>query len=110
MANRLNVKRNAEKLVETCQKKDAGYVRERYLCKVEESQCSYGSEDYILQKDEIGTALHIKLSIDPFHPDQPGLRYCYASQKKGQFLLIARHGRISAAWMTWYLCQFAHRI
>ncbi|KAG7169408.1 Tyrosine-protein kinase hopscotch-like [Homarus americanus] len=33
MANRLNVKRNAEKLVEACQKKDAGYVRERYLCK-----------------------------------------------------------------------------
>lgn len=90
MANRLNVKRNAEKLVETCQKKDAGYVRERYLCKVEESQCSYGSEEYILQKDEPDTALHIKLSIDPFHPDQPGLRYCYASQKKGAWTHLCR--------------------
>lgn len=34
LANRYNVKRNAEKLIETCQNKDAGYVRERYLFKV----------------------------------------------------------------------------
>lgn len=34
MANRLNVKRNAEKLVETCQHREASFVRERYLFKV----------------------------------------------------------------------------
>ncbi|XP_045617240.1 tyrosine-protein kinase hopscotch isoform X2 [Procambarus clarkii] len=90
IANRLNVKRNAEKLVETCLKKDAAYVRERYLYKVEESQCSYGSEEYVLQQDEAGTALHIKLSIDPYHPDQPGLRYCYAAQKKGAWTHLCR--------------------
>lgn len=34
VANRLNVKRNAEKLVETCQNREASFVRERYLFKV----------------------------------------------------------------------------
>ncbi|XP_042221339.1 tyrosine-protein kinase hopscotch-like [Homarus americanus] len=90
MANRLNVKRNAEKLVEACQKKDAGYVRERYLCKVEESQCKYCTEEYILQRDEGGTVFHIKLSVDPYHADQPGLRYCYAAQKKGAWTHLCR--------------------
>ncbi|XP_071541156.1 tyrosine-protein kinase hopscotch [Panulirus ornatus] len=83
MANRINVKRNAEKVIESCHNKDAGYVRECYLLKIEESQCNYGSEKYILQRDEGGTVLHTKLSIDPYHLEQPGIRYCHASQKKG---------------------------
>ncbi|KAK4299220.1 hypothetical protein Pmani_028482 [Petrolisthes manimaculis] len=81
MANRLNVKRNAEKLVENYQRKDANYVRERYLCKVEESQCAYGREEYILEREEGITITTVQLSVDPFHPEHPGIRCALQSRK-----------------------------
>lgn len=85
MANRLNVKRNAEKLVETCQHREASFVRERYLFKVEESQCNYGSEEYNVQRDEGGAVHSARLSIDPYHSEQPGLRYSHSPHKKASW-------------------------
>lgn len=82
MANRLNVKRNAEKLVESFQRRDANYVRERYLYKVEESQCAHGREEYVVERAE-GTAVsNVRLSIDPFHAEHPGLRYAPHQTRK----------------------------
>ncbi|KAK7084395.1 Tyrosine-protein kinase jak2, partial [Halocaridina rubra] len=33
--------------------------------------------------DDAGSVLQIRLVIDAYHKEQPGLRYCFASQKKG---------------------------
>ncbi|XP_063888153.1 tyrosine-protein kinase hopscotch-like [Scylla paramamosain] len=85
MANRLNVKRNAEKLVETCQNREASFVRERYLFKVEESQCSYGSEEYNVLRDEGGAVHSARLCIDPYHTEHPGLRYSHSPNKKASW-------------------------
>ncbi|XP_045106296.1 tyrosine-protein kinase JAK2-like, partial [Portunus trituberculatus] len=85
MANRLNVKRNAEKLVETCQNREASFVRERYLFKVEESQCGYGSEEYSVLRDEGGAVHSARLCIDPYHPEHPGLRYSHSPSKKASW-------------------------
>lgn len=152
MANRLNVKRNAEKMVESFQRRDANYVREHYLCKVrllysrgpvylhkilgtvyhptqtltlfchvwdfsffvikrgvsqyvmfrktwyddasclfnlvyiwflqvEESQCAYGREEYVLERAE-GTSINtVRLSVNPFHVEHPGLRYALPARR-----------------------------
>lgn len=90
MANRLNVKRNAEKLVETCQHREASFVRERYLFKVEESQCTYGSEEFNVQRDEGGAVHNGRLCVDPYHPEQPGLRYSHAPHKKALWSHLCR--------------------
>lgn len=50
---------------------------------VEEKRCSYGTEEYVLLMDEAGKDYNIRLVIDPFHSEYPGLRYTYASQRKG---------------------------
>ncbi|MPC18246.1 hypothetical protein E2C01_011125 [Portunus trituberculatus] len=89
MANRLNVKRNAEKLVETCQNREASFVRERYLFKVEESQCGYGSEEYSVLRDEGGAVHSARLCIDPYHPEHPGLRYSHSPSKKAVMIYLA---------------------
>lgn len=88
IASRRNVKKETEKHVG--QKREPAYIRECYVSKVEESQCTYGAEEYFLQMDEAGNVLQIKLIIDAYHPDLPGLRYCYASQKKGPWIHLCR--------------------
>nr|ANA91281.1 Jak [Penaeus japonicus] len=89
-ANRLNVKKNVIHYIDTWRDKDAVFVRERYLSKVEERRCSYGTEEYVVQMDEAGKDYTIRLVIDPFHAEFPGLRYTYASQKKGAWVQLCR--------------------
>lgn len=89
-ANRLNVKKNVVHYFDTWRDKDASFVHERYLSKVEEKRCSYGTEEYVLLMDEAGKDYNIRLVIDPFHSEYPGLRYTYASQRKGAWIQLCR--------------------
>ncbi|XP_066947978.1 tyrosine-protein kinase hopscotch [Macrobrachium rosenbergii] len=90
MANRHNVKKETEKHIDTTQRKDPAYIRECYLSSVEEKRNTYGAEEYYPQMDEAGNVLQIRICIDPFHPTLPGLRYCYASQKRGPWTHLCR--------------------
>lgn len=49
---------------------------------VEESQCTYGSEEYNVQRDEGGAVHNARLCVDPYHTEQPGLRYSHSPHKK----------------------------
>lgn len=59
-----------------------------WYLQVEESQCAYGREEYVLERAE-GTSINtVRLSVDPFHVEHPGLRYALPARRPVSWLVM----------------------
>ncbi|CAG9828556.1 unnamed protein product [Diabrotica balteata] len=66
---------------------DASYVKTEYLKQLETLAPEYLSESYKAVVDQDGSICNIIIKVSPYHPTEPGVKYCLES-KKDQWNLI----------------------
>lgn len=57
------------------------YVKAQYLKQLNSMAPEYLVEDYTAYKPEDNTTVPITIRVSPYHPTEPGLKYCYDTKK-----------------------------
>lgn len=61
---------------------DGWFVKEEYLNLFDKIAPNYLSENYSAQVDENGSVRLISIQVNPFHKEEPGVRYCYDGKEE----------------------------
>lgn len=61
---------------------DAWYVKAEYLKQLEMMVPEYLAEEFKAVIDEEGSTSSITIRVSPFHPTEPGIKYCYESKRE----------------------------
>lgn len=67
-----DMRNNMEELNKSIE--DASYIKSRYINQIIELSQNYFCETFTVQVDELGQVQNIKLQVDPYHKEHPGLR------------------------------------
>ncbi|XP_017778377.1 PREDICTED: tyrosine-protein kinase hopscotch [Nicrophorus vespilloides] len=68
---------------------DAWYVKEEYLKQLEMMSSDYPIEEYKALTDQNGSLVHIIIRVTPFHPTEPGVKYCIDSKREKWVLICS---------------------